>query len=65
MIEQERSTNFWERSLTAIALTCLILGYYKMLSSAQAASYEIYDRQVFKQNIESINSRYISKIEIQ
>jgi hypothetical protein len=57
MIGQERSTNFWERSLTAIALTCLILGYYKMLSSAQAAPYEIYNRQVFKQNIETKHGR--------
>ncbi|MGF1540279.1 MAG: hypothetical protein ACFCU5_07480 [Pleurocapsa sp.] len=55
MIEQEnRPTNFWERTLTAIAITFSIVGYYKTLSSAQAAPYEIYDREIFKKDSEKI-----------
>ena len=36
-------TSFLERAITAIAMTLFLLGYYRLLSSANAAPFEILD----------------------
>ena len=45
--KQNPQIGFWERTLTAIAITFLVLGYYKMASSAYAAPYEIFEQRIF------------------
>lgn len=44
MVRKEpHDTGFLERTITAIMMTLFLLGYYRMLSSANAAPFEILD----------------------
>ena len=41
--KQPHNTGFLERTLTAMMMTLFLLGYYRLLSSANATPFEILD----------------------
>ncbi len=44
MVKREpQNTSFLERAITSVAITLFLLGYYHLLSSANAAPFEIFD----------------------
>ncbi len=52
--KKSRPIGFWERTLTAIAITFLVLGYYRMLSKAHAAPYELFHQEVFDRELDEL-----------
>ena len=55
MVKKKSSPiGFWERTITAIAITFLVLGYYRMRSKAYAAPYELFHQEVFDHQLDEL-----------
>ena len=49
--KQNYQISFWERTLTAIALTLLVWGCYKLPSPVYPVPYEIFEHKIFHEDI--------------
>ena len=48
---QNYQISFWERTLTAIAITLLVWGCYKFPSPVYPVPYEIFEHKIFHEDI--------------